>query len=251
MKTVVRSSRCDKELHVISRARSLPLGTVPRTMPPNGGGDTQFASVSVRRSPRMALPRRRHNGTRIRPGTPVSPVVIRHPEADSTPFLPHINDLPRLEADRPVAFYSIIASIPLMRTCCLAGTHSIAFWDNVQHPKTFVMAQPSLGFPHADQVAPVADKLLALPVCWRRVPAIAPIAGYQFIPSSDDNGLSFIGKTGADALAYSKVAMEAAASMAVQPSSRAIRRSLNSQQINQAAVNHGADVCQCLNGNYR
>ena len=70
-----------------------PLGTMlyNHTVPPDGGGDTQFASMYAAYdalSPRMKAylegVTATHDGTRVfGPGTPVSvhPVVIHHPES--------------------------------------------------------------------------------------------------------------------------------------------------------------------------
>jgi taurine dioxygenase len=130
-----------------------PLGTIlyNHTVPPDGGGDTQFASMYAAYdalSPRMKTYldglTATHDGTRIfGPGTPVSihPVVVRHPESGrkalyvNTDFTAHINDLPRLEADRLLAFLIDHCVNPQWTVRFRWQAHSIAFWDNrcVQH----------------------------------------------------------------------------------------------------------------------
>jgi taurine dioxygenase len=130
-----------------------PLGSMlyNHTVPPDGGGDTQLASMYAAYdglSPRMKVYLEgltaTHDGTRIfGPGTPVSvhPVVIRHPESGrkalyvNTDFTAHINELPRLEADRLLQFL-IDHCVNPQWTCRFRWrAHSIAFWDNrcVQH----------------------------------------------------------------------------------------------------------------------
>jgi taurine dioxygenase len=130
-----------------------PLGTIlyNHTVPPDGGGDTQFASMYAAYdalSPRMKVYLEgltaTHDGTRIfGPGTPVSihPVVVRHPESGrkalyvNTDFTAHINDLPRLEADRLLAFLVDHCTNPQWTVRYRWHAHSIAVWDNrcVQH----------------------------------------------------------------------------------------------------------------------
>ena len=130
-----------------------PLGTIlyNHTVPPDGGGDTQFASMYAAYdalSPKMKTYLEgltaTHDGTRIfGPGTPVSvhPVVVRHPESGrkalyvNTDFTSHINDLPRLEADRLLAFLVDHCVNPQWTVRFRWHAHSIAFWDTrcVQH----------------------------------------------------------------------------------------------------------------------
>ena len=130
-----------------------PLGTMlyNHTVPPNGGGDTQFASMYAAYdalSPRMKTYLEgltaTHDGTRIfGPGTPVSvhPVVVRHPVSGrkalyvNTDFTSHINELPRLEADRLLQFLVDHCVNPQWTCRFRWHAHSIAFWDNrcVQH----------------------------------------------------------------------------------------------------------------------
>jgi taurine dioxygenase len=130
-----------------------PLGTMlyNHTVPPDGGGDTQFASMYSAYdalSPRMKVYLEgltaTHDGTRIfGPGTPVSvhPVVVRHAESGrkalyvNTDFTAHINELPRLEADRLLHFLVDHCTNPQWTVRFRWHAHSIAFWDNrcVQH----------------------------------------------------------------------------------------------------------------------
>ena len=130
-----------------------PLGTIlyNHTVPPNGGGDTQFASMCTaydNLSPRMqtylAGLTATHDGTRIfGPGTPVSvhPVITRHPESGrkaiyvNTDFTSHIDDLPRLEGDRILRLLVDHCNNPQWTCRFRWEPHSIAFWDNraVQH----------------------------------------------------------------------------------------------------------------------
>ncbi len=130
-----------------------PLGSMlyNHTVPPDGGGDTQFASMYAAYdalSPRMKTYLEgltaTHDGTRVfGPGTPsaVHPVVVRHPESGrkalyvNTDFTAHINDLPRLEADRLLQFLVDHCVNPQWTVRFRWRAHSIAFWDNrcVQH----------------------------------------------------------------------------------------------------------------------
>ncbi len=130
-----------------------PLGTIlyNHTVPPDGGGDTQFASMYAAYdalSPKMKTYLEgltaTHDGTRIfGPGTPVSvhPVVVRHPESGrkalyvNTDFTTRINDLPPLEADRLLRFLIDHCVNPQWTVRFRWHAHSIAFWDNrcVQH----------------------------------------------------------------------------------------------------------------------
>ncbi|HXF35282.1 MAG TPA: TauD/TfdA family dioxygenase [Candidatus Acidoferrales bacterium] len=130
-----------------------PLGTIlyNHTVPPDGGGDTQFASMYAAYdalSPRMQAYLEgltaTHDGARVfGPGTPssVHPVVVRHPESGrkaiyvNTDFTAYINDLPRLEADRLLQFLVDHCVNPQWTCRFRWRAHSIAFWDNrcVQH----------------------------------------------------------------------------------------------------------------------
>jgi taurine dioxygenase len=125
-----------------------PLGSMlyNHTLPPNGGGDTMFASMYAAYdalSPRMKTYLEgltaTHDGTRVfGPNTPsaVHPVITKHPVTGrkviyvNTDFTSHINELPRKEGQRILQF--------LIDHCdCSEWTyrfrwtpHSIAFWDN-------------------------------------------------------------------------------------------------------------------------
>jgi taurine dioxygenase len=116
------------------------------TVPPDGGGDTMFASMYAAYdalSPRMKTYLEGltavHDGTRVfGPGTPSAthPIIARHPETGrklifvNTDFTREIVELPRQEGDRILAF--------LYEHCGRAEwscrfrwrAHSIAFWDN-------------------------------------------------------------------------------------------------------------------------
>ena len=99
-----------------------PLGSMlyNHTVPPDGGGDTMFASMYAAYdalSPRMQTYLEgltaTHDGTRVfGPGTPISvhPVIIRHPVSGkkviyvNTDFTSHINEVPRKESERILAF---------------------------------------------------------------------------------------------------------------------------------------------------
>ena len=116
------------------------------TTPPDGGGDTMFASMYAAYD---ALSERMkayleglvavHDGTRVfGPGTPVSthPVVVRHPDTGrkllfvNTDFVREIEGIPKQEAESLLAF--------LVQHCARAEwscrfkwqPHSIALWDN-------------------------------------------------------------------------------------------------------------------------
>ncbi len=158
----VRKFHYDETSHVISGenfhsdqscAAKPPLGTIlyNHTVPPDGGGDTMFASMYTAYealSPRMKAYLEgltaTHDGTRIfGPGTPVSvhPVIVRHPESGrkaiyvNVDFTSHINELPRLEGDRILRFL-VDHCANAQWTCRFRWTpHAIAFWDNrcVQH----------------------------------------------------------------------------------------------------------------------
>jgi taurine dioxygenase len=130
-----------------------PLGSIlyNHTIPPNGGGDTQFANMYAAYealSPRMKAYvdglTATHDGTRVfGPGTPVSvhPVVVRHPESGrkalyvNTDFTSHINELPPLEGARVLRFLIDHCTNPQWTCRFRWQPHSIAFWDNrcVQH----------------------------------------------------------------------------------------------------------------------
>ena len=125
-----------------------PLGSMlyNHTVPPDGGGDTMFASMyaaydalSANMKSYLSGLTATHDGTRVfGPGTPVSvhPVVIKHPVTGrksiyvSYDFTSKINDVPRLESERILQFL-IDHCIRAEWTCRFRWEpHSIAFWDN-------------------------------------------------------------------------------------------------------------------------
>jgi taurine dioxygenase len=125
-----------------------PLGTMlyNHTVPPDGGGDTMFASMyaayealSDRMKAYLAGLTATHDGTRVfGPGTPISvhPVITRHPVTGrkviyvNRDFTSHINELPRFEGDRVLQLLIDHCDKPEW-TCRFRWTaHSIAFWDN-------------------------------------------------------------------------------------------------------------------------
>lgn len=125
-----------------------PLGTMlyNHTVPPDGGGDTMFASMYAAYdalSPRMKVYLKgltaTHDGTRIfGPGTPISvhPVITRHPVTGreviyvNTDFTSHINELPRLEGQRILQFLVDHCDKPEWTCRFRWEPHSICFWDN-------------------------------------------------------------------------------------------------------------------------
>ena len=125
-----------------------PLGTMlyNHTVPPEGGGDTMFASMyaaydalSDRMKKYLEGLTATHDGTRVfGPGTPVSvhPLITRHPVTGrkvifvNQDFTSHINELPRLEGHRVLQLLIDHCDRPEW-TCRFRWTaHSIAFWDN-------------------------------------------------------------------------------------------------------------------------
>jgi taurine dioxygenase len=125
-----------------------PLGSMlyNHTIPPDGGGDTMFASMCAAYdalSPRMKTYLEgltaTHDGTRVfGPGTPISvhPVIIRHPVSGkkviyvNTDFTSHINELPRAEGDRMLQFLYDHCGRDEWVFRFRWRPHSIAFWDN-------------------------------------------------------------------------------------------------------------------------
>jgi taurine dioxygenase len=125
-----------------------PLGSMLylHTIPPDGGGDTMFAStcaaydaLSDRMKTFLLGLTATHDGTRVfGPGTPISshPVIVRHPESGrrgifvSWDFTSHINGLPRSEGDALLSF--LYRHIGRDEWSCRFRwePHSIAFWDN-------------------------------------------------------------------------------------------------------------------------
>lgn len=125
-----------------------PLGSMLylHTVPPDGGGDTMFASTYAAYDA-LSEPMKvflsgltaTHDGTRVfGPGTPKSshPVITRHPESGrrgifvNWDFTSHINELPRAESDALLAF--LYRHIGRDEWSCRFRwqPHSIAFWDN-------------------------------------------------------------------------------------------------------------------------
>lgn len=131
-----------------SCAETPPLGSIlyNHIVPPDGGGDTVFASMysayealSDRMKRYLEGLTATHDGTRVfGPGTPVSehPVVVTHPESGrkalfvNTDFTAHVNGLPRLEARRLLDFLIEHSIRPEWSYRFRWEPHSIAFWDN-------------------------------------------------------------------------------------------------------------------------
>lgn len=125
-----------------------PLGSMlyNHTVPPDGGGDTMFASTCAAYealSPNMkkylAGLTATHDGTRVfGPGTPVSvhPVITRHPDTGrrviyvNTDFTSHINEVPREEGRRILQFLYDHCGRDEWACRFRWRAHSIAFWDN-------------------------------------------------------------------------------------------------------------------------
>ena len=125
-----------------------PLGSMlyNHTVPPDGGGDTLFASMYSAYealSPKMKQylegMTATHDGTRVfGPGTPVSvhPVITRHPETDrktiyvNTDFTSHINGLSRFESRAILDYLYQHCTRDEWTVRFRWRAHSIAFWDN-------------------------------------------------------------------------------------------------------------------------
>jgi len=125
-----------------------PLGSMlyNHTIPPDGGGDTMFAStyaayeaLSDKMKAFLSGLTATHDGARVfGPGTPKSshPVIVRHPESGrcgifvNTDFTSHINELPRSESEAVLKF--LYRHIGRDEWACRFRwqAHSIAFWDN-------------------------------------------------------------------------------------------------------------------------
>ncbi len=136
-----------------SCAEMPPLGSIlyNHTLPPDGGGDTLFASMYAAYdalSPRMkayldgltAL----HDGVPVfGEGTPraVHPVIVRHPDSGrrliyaNRSFTTRINGIPERESDALLGFLLDHCDTPEWTCRFRWRPHSIAFWDNrcVQH----------------------------------------------------------------------------------------------------------------------
>jgi taurine dioxygenase len=125
-----------------------PLGSMlyNHTVPPDGGGDTMFASMYAAYdalSPHMkdylGGLTATHDGTRVfGAGTPVSvhPVITKHPVTGrkviyvNTDFTAKINELPRLEGERILQFLIDHCNKPEWTCRFRWAPHSVAFWDN-------------------------------------------------------------------------------------------------------------------------
>jgi len=125
-----------------------PLGSMlyNHTVPPDGGGDTMFASMYAAYdalSPRMKVYLEgltaTHDGTRVfGPGTPINshPVITRHPVSGkkliyvNTDFTSKINELSSKESDAILKFLIDHCNRPEWTCRFRWRNHSIAFWDN-------------------------------------------------------------------------------------------------------------------------
>ena len=125
-----------------------PLGSIlyNHTIPPNGGGDTIFASMyaaydalSDRMKTYLDGLTALHDGARIfGPGTPAAshPVIVRHPESGkkliyvNDAFTAKINDVPPEESDAILRFLYAHCARPEWSFRFRWRPHSIAFWDN-------------------------------------------------------------------------------------------------------------------------
>jgi taurine dioxygenase len=125
-----------------------PLGSMlyNHTVPPDGGGDTMFASMYCAYdalSPRMKTYieglTATHDGVKVfGPGTPlaVHPVVVRHPASGkqliyvNSSFTTKINELPPRESNSLLQFLIDHVAQPEWICRFRWRDHSIAFWDN-------------------------------------------------------------------------------------------------------------------------
>ena len=125
-----------------------PLASVLylHTLPPNGGGDTGFASMygaydALSDNMKTYLERltAHHDGSRqFGAGTPEAdhPVVVRHPESGrkllyvNEAFTSHINEVSREESKAILEFLYDHQKRPEWSTRFRWEPHSIAFWDN-------------------------------------------------------------------------------------------------------------------------
>jgi taurine dioxygenase len=125
-----------------------PLGSMlyNHTIPPDGGGDTMFAStyaaydaLSDKMKALLSGLTATHDGARVfGPGTPKSshPIIVRHPDSGrrgiyvNWDFTSHINELPRNEGEVILKF--LYRHIGRDEWACRFRwqPHSIAFWDN-------------------------------------------------------------------------------------------------------------------------
>jgi taurine dioxygenase len=125
-----------------------PLGSMlyNHTVPPDGGGDTMFASMYAAYealSPRMKTCLEgltaTHDGVPVfGPGTPsaVHPVIARHPVSGkkliyvNSSFTAKINELPQKEGAALLKFLIEHVAQPEWTCRFRWRAHSIAFWDN-------------------------------------------------------------------------------------------------------------------------
>ena len=125
-----------------------PLGSILHlhTVPPNGGGDTLFASMyaayealSERMKTYLEGMTALHDGVRLfGPGTPHAehPVIVRHPESGrkliyvNRGFTVRMNGLPEAESEAVLDFLDEHCARPEWTFRFRWRPHSIAFWDN-------------------------------------------------------------------------------------------------------------------------
>ena len=125
-----------------------PLGSIlyNHTLPPNGRGDTIFASMyeaydalSDRMKVYLEGLTALHDGTRVfGEGTPKSnhPVIVRHPESGrkliyvNREFTARINEIPEEESAALLGFLIEHCARPEWSFRFRWQPHSIAFWDN-------------------------------------------------------------------------------------------------------------------------
>ncbi len=125
-----------------------PLASIlyNHTLPPNGGGDTLFASMYAAYDA-LSEPMKRylegltalHDGVpAFGAGTPnaVHPVIVRHPESGrkliyvNSAFTMRINEVAKLESDGILRFLFDHCARPEQTFRFRWRPHSIAFWDN-------------------------------------------------------------------------------------------------------------------------
>jgi len=125
-----------------------PLGSIlyNHTVPPDGGGDTMFASMyaayealSLRMKAYLGGLTATHDGVRVfGPGTPCAshPVIVQHPISKkklifvNSSFTTKIDELPAKEGNRILQFLFEHIAQPEWICRFRWRAHSIAFWDN-------------------------------------------------------------------------------------------------------------------------
>jgi taurine dioxygenase len=125
-----------------------PLGSILylHTVPPDGGGDTMFASMyaayenlSERMKAHLDGLTATHDGRRaFGPNAPINvhPVITRHPVTGRKVLFvnpsqtSHINDIPREESDFLMSYLAQHCANPEWQVRFHWRPHSIAFWDN-------------------------------------------------------------------------------------------------------------------------